>query len=182
MDLYKNALLPAMGIMVVGLAFLVVKWPQTKHFSFSQHAVAQRISIAYYIALFTITLPLLAFFFFGWFVPQFKPPLTFSILIATSLICQYSVVLVPEIGGWKTYYHRIVTGISGAILIPALVLLLLSNTIDEFSKYAIGFAVGVMTLVIAATLKNHNKMYMLALQSLYYGAFFIAIIITTYLI
>lgn len=177
---YKHFILAAVGILTVGLAFLVLRWPQNKHFSFSQHAAAQRFTIYYYILLFSLVLPLLTTFFLGWFVPHFQLPEWFSFFVVLSAATQYSVTLVPEVGGWKTRYHRHVSGLSGILLVPSLFVLLLADTVSSPSRVVTSIALAVMLTVVAISLLHKNQKYMLPLQASYYSAFFSAIVFVTY--
>lgn len=61
---YKLFGILAVSILAVGLSLVVVKWPRSRHFTFSQHVAVSKQSILYYVGLFTVVLPLLVLFFY----------------------------------------------------------------------------------------------------------------------
>src|SRR3989338_646055 len=67
-SIIRHFILAAMILLIVGLIFLVICWPQNHSKTFSQHAAAHNTSTVYYILLFTAVIPLLSVFFFGWFI------------------------------------------------------------------------------------------------------------------
>jgi hypothetical protein len=177
----QSFLIVSLLILVCGLLFLVLKWPQGKHITFSGHAAAYRHTIIYYNLLFTLVLPLLAFFFYGWFIPTFQLPILFGILLGVSLLFQYIVTLTPEIGGWKTTYHRVLSFISAALLPLLLVMILVSEKVDSGSKLIAGVSIVVMLIIIGIVTRNRGKQRdLLLLQSIYYAAFFTTIVSVTY--
>jgi hypothetical protein len=178
---YKFLGLLAVLILVVGLAFVVIRWPQSRHLSFSQHVALRKQSIIYYSLLFCVALPLLLLFFIGWFPPTFNLPIWFNILLITSSVTQIACTFVPEVGGWKTKYYRALAGMSGICLLPAL-LILFSNRIDAFSRVFVTLGIITMLGVVINATKNKGKPNnLLILQCLYYAAFFIPILTISYL-
>jgi len=170
-------------ILTSGLAFLVYTWPLGRHATFSQHAAAQKHTVLYYIALFAASLPMLFIFFVGWFVPRFNLPSIFSICAALSITLQHAVTLIPEVGGWKTTWHRILTGFSATLLLPMVWILTSSPHIPQsariLSAIALIIMVGIMLYHVLLADKETPKNQLL-LQSGYYGAFFLVVLFTTY--
>jgi len=170
-------------ILILGLSFLVIHWPQGRHATFSGHAAAQRVTIWYYIALFGTSLPLLFIFFRWWFVPAFHLTYWFWLLTLGSELLQHTVTIIPEAGGWKTKWHRWLTAGSALFLLPVLGILIASNSlalsircVATFSLIGMLFIVAYQTFV-ADKAKPKN---LLLWQTAYYGLFFIPIMIATY--
>jgi hypothetical protein len=179
---YQYFGLIAAVILLCGLTFLAIKWPQGKHATFSQHAAAQKFTVLYYILLFTITLPMLLAFFVGWFVPYFKLGIWYSVCIIASAIAQFTCTLVPETGGRKTTYHRLLAGVSALLLLPPLALMLVADSIPAIGKFVTLASLLIMVAIIATLVILQNKRsYSLLLQTGYFGAFFAAILYVGYL-
>lgn len=167
------------GVLVVGLAFLLVHWPQNTSKTFSQHAAAHKASIVYYSLLFAIALPLLTLFFITWFVPARHVSLWFDDLIITSAILQFTVTLIPEVGGWKSRWHRALTFCSAMLMLPCMVLVIATSHGVAAIVTTICFAIMLVGLALAAKYQDKHKRT-LWLQSSYYAAFFLATLWVAY--
>jgi len=171
-----------LALLIIGLWFVVTKWPGGMHMTFSQHAAKNRSSKIFYALLFLITLPLLMLFFSAWLVPEKNLPASFLwfawVAIAFQIVCTW----VPEEGGTKTIVHRILTGISGIALLPLVAIISISPGISTFARTVAIIALLVMTALLGIALRN-QKQYKraLLLQIGYYAAFFLAIVAATYL-
>ena len=178
---FKFLGLIAVGILTFGLSVVVIKWPQGKHLTFSQHVAKQKESIVYYTLLFSIVLPLLLLFFIGWFTPTFKLNPWFNVLLIVSSITQLSCTLIPEVGGWKTQYHRALAGISAICLVPALLFVVVANQVSMTGRVLSAVGVLAMLSIAAIVAKNNGKhSHFLILQSAYFAAFFIPILVISY--
>ncbi|MFZ1301846.1 MAG: hypothetical protein WAQ27_04725 [Candidatus Microsaccharimonas sp.] len=171
-------LILALVVLTLGLSFLVYKWPKGPQKTFSQHAATNKSSVLYYIGLFTAVLPLLAVFFFGWFVNAFDTPFAFSILLIISLVCQYACTFIPEVGK-KALAHQILAGISAVVLIPALVLVARSTAIQPTDVTALIIGITVMGGVLLLATTGRVK-HALILQAVYFIAFFTPLLIISY--
>ncbi len=179
---YKYFGLVAVIILLLGLSFVALKWSEGIHLTFSQHVAKHKHRIVYYNLLFTLVLPLLLLFFLGWFIPTFGLSAWFGFFIIVSSTAQYVCTLIPEVGGWKTQYHRLLAGVSAALLVPAQVLLLFADATDMAQKAITGASLCVMlTVIFLIGLNNGRHKYFLLLQSLYFGAFFAPILTISYL-
>jgi hypothetical protein len=149
--------------------------------TFSQHAAKHRSAIIYYLLLFTLVLPLLLLFFVGWFAPAFHLTSLFSLFVIAAVLLQYSVVIVPEVGGWKTVYHVAGSAISGVFLLLALMTTLFANTIGGLSKFVtlccVLAMIGILCIGAVNKVKHKN---LLIMQAVYYAAFFLAVLFITY--
>lgn len=173
--------LAGMAALVAGLTFLVTKWPQSKHMTFSQHAAAYRHTILYYIALFSIVLPLLVLFFVGWFVPAFHLSVWFSLCIVVSSLAQFACTLIPEVGGRKTQYHQLLAGVSAILLLPPIALLLMTGNLSLLGKSVVAFGLLIMFAVVGVISLNANKkQHLLWLQASYFAAFLLPILLVSY--
>ncbi|MDB5179272.1 MAG: hypothetical protein JWN01_1215 [Patescibacteria group bacterium] len=163
----------AVAVLTAGLGFVIWKWPAGTDLTFSQRVARHKTAIAFYIALFTVALPLLTIFFVGWFAPALHLSKWFMGLILTSVIAQYSVTLVPEVGGWKTRYHRATSFVSAACLVPALILAAMSGYVNLSGRLmaltSLAVMLGIMYII---TLNKGRHRYLLWLQTGYYVAFF----------
>lgn len=179
---YKYLGLLSICLLLCGLILVVVRWPQGKHLTFSQHVAIQKQSIIYYSLLFCVALPLLLLFFVGWFSPTYNLTLWFNVLVIASSVTQIACTLIPEVGGWKTKYHRVLAGISAICLVPALLFIVLSNQIDNLSRVLALLGVLTMLGIIITLIRSGGKhSHFLILQSAYFAAFFIPVLTTAYL-
>lgn len=166
-------------LLLIGLFFLVKKWPKDIHHTFSQHAATNKQSVIYYICLFAIVLPMLAIFLFGWLVPTLNVSVAFVILISLSLILQYACTLVPETGT-NIKNHQALAGMSGFLLLPSSIVLLYASGIDLIDKVITAVSIVVMIGIVMRVVYNKVK-YALILQTIYFIAFFTSIITIAYI-
>jgi hypothetical protein len=169
-------------IIVGGLFFTVWRWPGGLHMTFSQHVARRRSSVVYYSLFFALSLPLLCIFLVDWFAPTYQLPSWYNLLVIVSSIFQFLCTLVPEITGWRVIAHRILTGVSGVLLLPATALIITSPVITRTDKVLAGTCLAGMTILLAIALKNQKHYpYALLLQGGYYLLFFVPILFITYL-
>lgn len=179
---YKYFGLVGFLVLLCGLIFVVKKWPQSKRMTFSQHVAQHKIAVLCYIVLFSVVLPLLLLFFINWFIPTFKLTWWFGLLIIMSSVAQYACTLIPEVGGWKSKYHRLLAGTSAICLMPALFLLLMSDKITTPSKFITTACLLVMIGVAYLVAKHKGKPdNFLLLQASYFAAFFAPVLFISYL-
>ncbi len=174
----------AVLILVFGLTILALRWPQGIHATFSRHAAAQKKTIIYYIVLFLLALPTLLVFFITWLVPALHLSKWFIVLAVTSMVLQHAVTLIPEIGGWRSKWHGILTACSALLLIPMLFLIIIAPIGTTGSKLISVACLVVMASIVTYQLLIADKQklrYLLFLQAGYYGAFFTAMLTVTYL-
>lgn len=173
-------------LLVIGLSFLVYRWPQGHSKTFSQHAAAQRATIYYYIALFVIITPLLVLFFYGYFIPTYHLSLFFSLAIFLGLAGQLVAVFIPEVGGWKSRLHRQAAGWSafGLFLAVASIIYELSLSLPllifGIVTMIVMLSCSMLTLRAALARKLFEHRYFLWLQIIYYALFFATIVLVTH--
>lgn len=170
-------------LLTVGLYGVVKFWPEGGSAkTFSQHAASRKSGIIYYILLFTITLPIFAAFFFYWFIPTYKLPVSFGLLIALALGAQYLCTLVPEIGIKRKAIHRGLAFISALGLLLAVAAALLYGSFSLAGSIFLGVGLLIMTylLAILITTRAQNPK-ILYIQAGYFAAFFVTILLTVYL-
>lgn len=169
-------------ILIVGLSLVVRYWPQGMSKTFSQHVASSKRGILYYTLLFTVVLSILLVFFIGWFVPYFGLSAWFTFFLVFSAATQYLCTLVPETGGKKSQLHRMLAGASAVALLPVMAILARSNNISAAAR-AITLASLVVMIWIVATIayRKAEHKYFLILQSLYFLAFFVAVLSATYI-
>lgn len=180
---YRYFGLLAFIILVLGLLFVIFKWPAGKHLTFSQHVALQKQSIIYYVLLFIATLPLLLLFFIGWFQPTLQLSPWFNVFIGLSSMGQFLATIIPETTGWKVKFHRFISGMSGVLLIPMLVLMLSSDQISMAGKIITLLGIVTMASIIGLLMINKKEAFTPSYihQSIYYSAFFIPILAVSYL-
>lgn len=179
---YREIGVVAVLILFSGLAFTVLKWPQGKHLTYSQHVAISKYSILYYVFLFSIFLPLVVVFFLGWFMPTFRLPNVFGVLVILSALTQFACTLIPETGGQKTRQHRLLAATSALFLLPLLLILLTQGTIPTIGKAVtlLSALSMIMTICVLVARRGEHD-YMLILQTGYFVAFFVPILFITYL-
>lgn len=182
----EHLLLLSTILLIVGLSFLVYRWPQGHSKTFSQHAAAQTITIRYYIALFVLVTPLLALFFYGYFIPKYQLGLFFSLAIFLAIAAQLVAAFIPEVGGWKSRLHRQAAGWSAFGLFLAITGIMyelpLSFPLYIFGAFTMLVMLSFSSLTLKATLmrKLFEHRYFLWLQTIYYTLFFVMILLVTY--
>lgn len=181
MEVYRYFAALAVFVLVIGLSFLVVRWPQGKHVTFSLHAAAYRHTVLYYNLLFTIVLPLLVLFFAGWFGPYFGLSPWFTVFVVASSVAQYIVTLIPETGGWKTRWHRAITALSALCLLPALALVLATPSLSLAARLlTLASLIAMVGIIGYLALIGGRHKYLLFFQAGYYAAFFVPVLLVAY--
>ena len=164
-------------ILALGLYGVVRFWPEgglAK--TFSQHVAPYKAGVLYYIALFTITLPIFGIFFFGWFIPYYQPAALFSLMIAIALSAQYACTFVPEVGKTQALIHRSFALLSAVALLLSMGVLVFTGTFSLFDRIVLDVGLVAMAALLAwmiATGAEHKKI--LLIQSGYFFAFFATI-------
>lgn len=177
----KYYLLFSLIILAVGLGLLVGWKGRNPRETFSQKAATSIASIFFYIALFSITLPLLYSYFVNWLQPEYQLGGVFWWLMVVSLVTQWLCTLVPERGQF-VFAHRVLTGISGILLIPILALVMFSPVTNLLAQTICLIGITIMVLLLRAGLQAQKRghHYALLLQVGYYAAFFIPVMFITY--
>lgn len=154
-------------VLIIGLVYLLQRWPLDIHHTFSQHAATSKTSAVYYSVLFGVVVSLLALFFFGWFIPTLELTGLYAAVIALAIVTQQLCTFVPERKGSSVAIHRLLAGVS-AVMLFASQLLLTGHT----GSTAVVISVLCMTaLIIAITIKGARLQYALLFQIAYYLAY-----------
>jgi len=149
--------------------------------TFSQHVARSRWSIVYYSALFAVSLPVLYLFFTEWFVPTFHLSKWFVLFVTIAIVTQFLCTLFPEVGGWKTVTHRVLTGISGVALLPLVAIIAISPYVSQAGKVLAGLCFVAMAALLIIALRNQSGYrHALLLQVGYYVLFFLAVLFVAY--
>ena len=182
----EHLLLLCIVLLIVGLAFLVYHWPQGHSKTFSQHAAAQSVTMYYYAGLFVMILPLLALFFYDYFIPKYQLSSFFASSIFLAVAGQLVAVIIPESGGWRSRLHRHAAGWSalGLFLSVGSIMyeLPLSFPLYLFGSITLLVMLACSSLTFKSTLsrKQFEHRYFLWLQIIYYALFFGMILLVTY--
>jgi hypothetical protein len=177
----KHLIILTLLILIAGLSFTVLRWRGGLHMTFSQHAAINRSSKIFYFLLFLISLPILLLFFAVWYVPANNLPTSFLWFACMSVFFQIICNFFPEEGGTKTFIHRILTGISGIALLPMVIIIATSLQFSEIVRGVTLACLIVMGILLGIALRNQKGYrYALPLQIGYYTAFFITILVSTY--
>jgi len=168
--------------LIIGLTFTVTKWRGGLHMTFSQHVVATRWSKVFYALLFLVTLPVFVWFVAAWFVPHKHLPEAFLWLTYVAVLFQILCTWVPEEGGRRTTIHRTSTGISGVAMLPLVIILATSANFSLLVRLTAWAAFGFMVALLAVALRHQRgHRWALLLQIGYYAAFFLVMLLATYL-
>ena len=163
--------------LVIGLIFLIKKWPDGGiHATFSHHAASTRHASRYYALLFLITLPPIVVWFGLYPMPHLAlPRLSLYVMIAAAIF-QIVAACIPEKAPRITI-HRSVTAISMIAILLTVVLLRQASR-----DFVIGSALVAMlgTVLYAVALRDRTK-YQLLLQASFYALFFTAVGIAAFL-
>lgn len=177
----QHLVLLTLVLSILGLGFLIIKWPGGIHMTFSQHAATNRSSKIFYSSLFMIALPILMVFFSAWFVPEKSLPVAFLWFAGIAVVFQIVCTWVPEDGGTRTVVHRILTSISGIAMLPLVAIVAMAPNLSIFVRITSLMVLLLMIALLGIALKN-QKGYerALLLQVGYYSAFFLSILSATY--
>lgn len=168
-------------MLILGLAYTVTKWPGGLHMTFSQHVAVTRQSAIYYAFLFLGTLPLLVWFIGSWLVPQKQLPDAFLWFMYVAVLFQIMCTWFPEVGGWRTTVHRVLTGISGAAMLPLVVMLATAASLSIVVRFSAWGILAFMVFLLAIARSNQKGYkWALLLQIGYYAAFFALLLLATY--
>ncbi len=178
---YQYLGLLAITSLLIGLWFVVWRWPQGKHMTFSQHVAQHKSATIYYFFLFAVTLPVLNIFFVKWFTPTFDLSIWFNIFAIAASVFQIACTLVPEVSGWRAKWHQALAGISALLLLPLPIILALSSGIETKGRLLAAIALLAMLGIITfAKFVKGNHPKLLIAQALYFVAFFMPILFVSY--
>lgn len=166
-------------LLLAGLSFVVLKWPQGKHRTFSQHVAQHKSATIYYFFLFAVTLPLLCLFFVRWFTPTFSLSTWVNVWVISSVVFQIACTLVPETTGWRVKVHQALAGVSALLLVPVMDILARSPNIEAVGRILACLSLLSMLSIITYTVQGKHAR-LLVLQSLYFAAFFVPILYISY--
>jgi len=168
-------------LLIMGLGFVITKWPGGIHMTFSQHAATNRSSKVFYSSLFMLTLPILMLFFSAWLVPEKDLSNVFLWFAGVSVVFQIVCTWVPEDGGIRTVIHRILTSISGIAMLPLVAVIAMAPNLSAFVRTMALIVLFLMIALIGIALRNQKEYKRaLLLQVGYYAAFFLVILTATY--
>lgn len=178
---YKYLGLLSIVLLLVGLWFVVRKWPQGKHMTFSQHVAQHKSASVYYFFLFAVTLPLLNIFFIKWFVPHLQLSGWFTAFAVTASVFQIACTLVPETPGWRTKWHQVLAGISAVLLLPLPIMVAFSQNVGASDQFLTVISLVAMVGAIAfAVIAKGKHAKLLIGQVAYFVAFFIPILFISF--
>lgn len=181
-SIYKYFGIFAIAVLVVGLLFVVRQWPKGVHSTFSQHVADRKVSIVFYVLLFCVAMPLLVLFFINWFAPRFSLPSIFSVFMFVSATAQVACTFIPEVGGWRTRWHRALAGVSAVMLLPASALVAISVNIPALHRgVVIAGLVAMLAVVSIVAYRKGEPKYFLLLQVAYFASFFTPMLLVAYL-
>ena len=150
--------------------------------TFSQHVARDRWSAIYYVFLFLATLPLLTLFVGEWLVPQKQLPNAFLWFTHGAVLFQVVSTWFPEVKGWRTIIHRVLTGISGIAMLPLVFILATTSSLSGAVRFIAWIALAFMVILLVIALSNQKGYkWALLLQIGYYAAFFVVLLAATYM-
>jgi hypothetical protein len=177
----RHFLILSFLLLVIGLSFVAWRWRGGLSLTFSQSVARRRSSTIYYAGLFGVSLPFLFMFFRDWFAPTFHLPELFVVLAGVSMTAQFVCTFFPDNGSWTTLEHRILTGISGVLLLPLLAILVFSSGVPTAGRVLAALSLPIMIwLLVIAIRRQDGHRYALLLQIGYYALFFAPLFYITY--
>ncbi len=175
-----NYLFFSLAILISGLLGLLVWKGFSIKRTFSQKAATSQASTIYYSLLFAVAIPLLYLFFTTDLMPRLQLETEFYVIMTVSLVAQFLCTLLPE-RGRTIMAHRVVTGISGVLLLPMLLIIALSGNTTLTEHIMTIFSLLCMTgLLIIAGVNQLEHRHALLFQVGYYVLFFAPIILMAY--
>lgn len=137
--------------------------------------------------LFSVVIPILAVFFYGYFIPTYHLGIVFSVAIGLAIVGQFIAATVPEVGGRKSQVHRTAAGWSAFGLFVAVITVMVELPLPLYGYIFGGATIAVMlfcsTLAFRDFLRRRpfQHRYFLWLQIVYYAMFFGFVGVVTYL-
>ena len=162
--------------------YLLYKWRGDKSMSISRHAAKHKKAYLLMLIVETITFSLFFLFVYKWFVPTFKLPSFFNVLIAVSCGGFIVAALIPDVSGRKGIIHSLSAYTASMVFIPALALMFVSYEISNYAKVVIIFALIFQLGSVSAFMVIKNaKNYHLYIQSMYFLVFDLSLLAATYI-
>jgi hypothetical protein len=172
-EAYKQLLPLSFLILILGLSFILIKWPRGRSHTFSQHIAASKVAIAFYIGLFLVSLTPLMLFITRWFVPTYHLSIWFLVFTWVAVIAQLLCTFIPEVGGRMTNWHRSLAFLSADMLLPLVLLVAIHPHIS-------GLIIMVYFVVVLLPTKGYHR-NVLIIQSSYFACFFVTLLAATYI-
>jgi hypothetical protein len=151
--------------------------------SVSHHAAIKARSHMIFGVFMTASLIFMFLFMYGWFIPYFQLPATFSIIVGAALILELATTWVPLTTGWKYIFHQ-TSSYGAAMLIPFLLFItLFSPKMSNIAAYVniASLAIMVFLLYLFVFVKSARLRYLIY-QNVYVAAFHVAILATAYIL
>lgn len=174
---WQLLLLIATITLFCGLFTLLIRWPIGLEHTFSQHAAQTRSTRIYYVLIFLLTLPVIAWTLSNPFTEYYTLPSTFSFSIWLSAVLQIVCALIPETAGLQKLLHQTLAALSAVFLATAAFVSGLTFAKQGSALMLISFVIMVATALY--TLKRPVDAKLAIDQLIYYGSFFGAVMYLT---
>ncbi len=124
------------SLFVVWIAFglAVFNQPKDKTKTFSHHAAANKQSYLIMAISQATMLPIFALFTIYWLTPSKNLPVSFSFIVAISMLGLTIAALVPSVEGWKGKVHDICASFAYLLLPILLLILIYSSSINTYAR------------------------------------------------
>lgn len=169
-------LLSVIGLVLALIAVQVI-WGPDYGKTFSRLVARKKSSILFYFVTFALFLSSFSFYIVADFVPKLGLPGYFIVVFFIGVIAQFVCVTVPEIGGVKTKIHLLAASLMSVSVLAQVCIVLLVGALPVLLSVVCFISLIVMLFIWAAViLRFRVSRYELALQSLYFVAYLVAII------
>ncbi len=182
LDFYKNFVLLAVLSYWPAAIYIVRKWPNGRHITFSQHAASnKKASLIFGIAI-TLETSFYTLFLYRWFIPTFHMGMLFKVLVAIILVLHLMAGLVPETKGLAKKTHRFVAYAATWLFLPTQFILTITSTIPLLARIvsASFFVILCASCVLYLTTPRAREVKLL-IQTACIAALPITLIAATYL-
>jgi protein-S-isoprenylcysteine O-methyltransferase Ste14 len=179
---YKAFILLSALITLGTIGLVIVKWPQRRSMTISQHAAANKKVHLLYSLLQTVGFILFYLFMVKWFVPEFSFNLLFRWVITATVVLELVTVWVPDTQGTQSLIHRACAYTAGVLLPLIVAFTLASSAVSTGARVIAGLVLAIVAIFLVMQLAIKNAQEKIVwYQAASYVLFYIAIIVATYL-
>jgi hypothetical protein len=171
----------AIGITTLSLAYILWRTELRMHHYISMHAADRRSTYLLFAISLTASAVLMYYFMLEWFSPALQLPLLFDATVLAALTAQVVAGWVRYDAGRRGKVHDFFAFAMAWLMLAALVEAFFTGAMPLLPRVVTGLASGYMfTLIVLLGTWPGVRRYTLPLQASYIGAFFVAVLVATY--
>ena len=181
-EAFKPLGLITIAITWLALGLLVYKSQGDKRMSFSRHAAANKTAFTTLAIIEPFILSGFFLFIYKWFVPTFRLPALFTVLVGLSSLGLLIAAWIPDVAGWKHKVHEWTAYPAVILFIPISLIMCFVSGLPAFVRGAWIIALVYNTACVTFFLFSKKaKEYHLYLQAPYFVLTHLAILLTAYI-